>query len=184
MDTNNIKLKEALEIDSFLDVTDKNPDKFRHYKLMEFPNQEYGISVTEISKAKISGQEVLRTSNEQIVTYGSKQKITETFENARMSFFNNPNETYSKLLESSMKKFQLNEGEILSGTVKNIKPSIHEGQRKMIDIVMESNGKNLIMKVNEGLKDRFQLGQTVTIKNTAQGLEAQIVPNMVNKLKM
>lgn len=179
-------LKDASEIDSFMDLTEKNLDNFRLYKLMEFPNQEYGITVTEFKKEKLSGQDGLKPSVEQIVAYGKKDDILTVFEKTRDEFILNPHGNYSSLLDKSVKTFQINEGEVLKGTVKNIKLSINDGVTRMADVVIENEMKTFVLRVKDELKERFQIGQLVAIQKTSEGLHAQIIhaPRISNNLKM
>ena len=179
-----LRLKDAREIDSFVDLTDKNIDNYRSYRLLEFSNQEYGISVTEYKAMLVSGKEVIKYSAEKVIFHGAKEKITNAFEKTRETFSINPDQAYSKLLEKPMQKFQLNEGEVLTGTVKNIKPLAPEGNLKMAGVVIEVGDKTITMKVQEQFLSKFQPGQMVSIKNTAEGIQAQIVPKLINKLKM
>ncbi len=82
-----------------------------------------------------------------------------------------------------MKKFDLKEGDVLSGTVKNIQSVVQDGIKKT-DVLIEIGDRTLKMKVSEEAGIKFQAGQKIEIKNTPDGLQANIVQSLVNRLKM
>src|SRR3989338_17182 len=97
----------ASEVDYFSDLTEKNLSNFRHYKLVEFPNKEYGITVTQFKQERIDKRDVLRTLNESLVAYGPQNSISGLFEEIRQDFVLKKGDIYEKLLQKSVRNLQL-----------------------------------------------------------------------------
>lgn len=142
--------------------------KMMEYSLVEFPNKDLAIIEKKIGSGKfLNGDVQKEVEFERVINYGN-DKVVELFNRIKQKA---PQE---RSVTHSVKKIQINTGETFKGIIQNIVAG--EDNNKMHNIIIKNGNRKFVLRTNsEGVINKLKVGQSLSIKQTEQGLKVNLV---------